>query len=102
MRRLAWAVMGLFLVGSTAVGCAHMPRWAGGGWTTLLDGADGSSMTVARMAMCVGLAFQDPDGQIFAARVSEEVGFGARNAGASGRHLEAIVAQALDDVAARH
>jgi len=67
----------------------------------LLDGADGSSMTVARMAMCVGLAFQDPDAQIFAARVSEEVGFGARNAGASGRHLEAIVAQALDDVGLR-
>ncbi|HSL48522.1 MAG TPA: hypothetical protein VK878_05605, partial [Candidatus Deferrimicrobiaceae bacterium] len=41
MKRLAWAVMGLLLVGSTTVGCAHMPRWAGGGWTTLLDGADG-------------------------------------------------------------
>ncbi len=41
MKHLAWAVMGLLLVGSTAVGCAHMPRWAGGGWTTLLDGADG-------------------------------------------------------------
>lgn len=41
MNRLAWAVTGLLLVGSTAVGCAHMPHWAGGGWITLLDGADG-------------------------------------------------------------
>jgi hypothetical protein len=41
MKRLTWAVMGLLVVGSTAVGCAHMPRWAGGGWVTLLDGADG-------------------------------------------------------------
>ena len=30
-------------------------------------------------------AFQDPDRQIFAARVAEEVGFGPRNAGARGR-----------------
>ena len=29
MKRLSWAVMGLFLVGSTAVGCAHMPRRPG-------------------------------------------------------------------------
>jgi hypothetical protein len=35
------AVVGLFAVGLTAVGCAHMPRWAGGGWITLLDGAAG-------------------------------------------------------------
>jgi len=41
MKRSAWVVMGLLVVGSTAVGCAHMPRWAGGGWTTLLHGADG-------------------------------------------------------------
>jgi hypothetical protein len=41
MNRLASVVMGLLVVGLTAVGCAHMPHWAGGGWTTLLDGADG-------------------------------------------------------------
>ena len=41
MTRLAGIVMGLLVVGLTAVGCAHMPHWAGGGWTTLLDGADG-------------------------------------------------------------
>jgi len=41
MNRLPGVVMGLLVVGLTAVGCAHMPHWAGGGWTTLLDGADG-------------------------------------------------------------
>lgn len=41
MNRLAGVVMGLLVVGLTVVGCAHMPHWAGGGWTTLLDGADG-------------------------------------------------------------
>ena len=67
----------------------------------LLDGQDTATWSVARMARRVGLAFQEPDRQIFAARVAEEVGFGPRNTGASGAGLEAVVAAALDDVGLR-
>ena len=42
----------------------------------LVDGADAAGRRVASLAASVGLAFQDPDRQIFAARVRAEVAFG--------------------------
>jgi energy-coupling factor transporter ATP-binding protein EcfA2 len=51
---------------------------------------------VAELAREVGLAFQDPDRQIFARRAFDEVAFGARNVGLHGAKLEAAVAAALD------
>lgn len=53
---------------------------------------------VAKLAHDVGLAFQNPDRQIFAGRVRGEVEFGARNIGRSGPALDEAVAAALESV----
>ena len=50
----------------------------------LVDGRDAAGRRVARLAATVGLAFQDPDRQIFAGRVRSEVAFGPRNLGRRG------------------
>jgi len=51
---------------------------------------------VAELAREVGLAFQNPDRQIFAGRVSAEVAFGPANLGVAGPALQAAVERALD------
>ena len=61
-----------------------------------VDGADAASLTVAQLASRVGLVFQDPDRQIFAGSVRDEVEFGPRNLGRSGDELRAAVASALE------
>lgn len=61
----------------------------------LVDGADAAGRRVAHLARTVGLAFQDPDRQIFARRVRDEVAFGPRNLGVKGADLDAAVAAAL-------
>jgi energy-coupling factor transporter ATP-binding protein EcfA2 len=53
---------------------------------------------VAALARLVGIAFQNPDRQIFASRVAAEVGFGARNLGLPRAEVERRVAVALDTV----
>jgi energy-coupling factor transport system ATP-binding protein len=50
---------------------------------------------VADLAREVGLAFQNPDRQIFAGRVRAEVAFGPRNLGLKGSALDASVDHAL-------
>jgi energy-coupling factor transport system ATP-binding protein len=64
----------------------------------LLDGRDISSVHVARLAASVGLAFQNPDRQLFAGGVRAEVEFGPRNLGVRGRELEVRVGRALEAV----
>ena len=61
----------------------------------LVDGTDAAERRVAHLAATVGLAFQDPDRQIFAGRVRSEVAFGPRNLGRSGAALEAAIDAAL-------
>jgi energy-coupling factor transport system ATP-binding protein len=61
----------------------------------LVDGRDAAGVRVAHLAATVGLAFQDPDRQIFARTVKTEVAFGARNLGRTGAALDAAVAAAL-------
>jgi len=61
----------------------------------LLDGTDIAARHVAALARTVGLAFQDPDRQIFAGRVRAEVAFGPRNLGVRGAALDGAVADAL-------
>lgn len=61
-------------------------------------GTDAAGMTVAQLATRVGLVFQDPDQQIFAASVRAEVEFGPRNLGRTGGDLRAAVAEALEAV----
>jgi energy-coupling factor transport system ATP-binding protein len=64
----------------------------------LLDGREAADRHVAELAAIVGLAFQNPDRQIFASSVRREVGFGARNVGRRGAALDAAVAAALEAV----
>jgi len=64
----------------------------------LVDGVDAGRRHVADLARSVGLVFQNPDRQIFAASVRREVAFGPRNLGLRGRELEARVQRALEAV----
>jgi energy-coupling factor transport system ATP-binding protein len=64
----------------------------------LVDGVDAASLHVAQLAAKVGLAFQNPDRQIFAGRVRAEVAFGPRNLGRRGAELDRAVDEALDAV----
>jgi energy-coupling factor transporter ATP-binding protein EcfA2 len=61
----------------------------------LIQGADAAGRRVAALAAIVGLAFQDPDRQIFAGKVRSEVAFGPRNLGLSGPMLDQAVDEAL-------
>jgi len=53
---------------------------------------------VAELARTVAIAFQNPDRQIFAARVRDEVAFGPRNLGLRGAALDERVSAALSAV----
>jgi energy-coupling factor transport system ATP-binding protein len=64
----------------------------------MLDGRDIRDDHVATLAGRVGLAFQNPDRQLFAGRVSAEVAFGPRNLGVRGKELDRRVAEALETV----
>ena len=60
-----------------------------------VDGADAGTLSVAQLAERVGLVFQDPDRQVFAGSVRDEVAFGPRNLGRRGDDLDRAVAEAL-------
>jgi energy-coupling factor transport system ATP-binding protein len=64
----------------------------------LLDGTDVRTIPLERVAPQVGYVFQNPDHQLFAATVGDEVAFGPRNFGFEGAELEARVTMALDAV----
>ncbi|MGD0123007.1 MAG: ABC transporter ATP-binding protein [Candidatus Limnocylindrales bacterium] len=64
----------------------------------LLGGADTRTHHVARLARLVGLAFQNPDRQLFAGDVEAEVAFGPRNLGIRGAALDERVRTALEAV----
>lgn len=64
----------------------------------LVDGDDVVGRHVADLARTVGLAFQNPDRQIFAGSVRREVEFGPRNLGLRGADLDRQVDRALDAV----
>jgi energy-coupling factor transport system ATP-binding protein len=57
---------------------------------------DAAGRRVAQLAAIVGLAFQDPDRQIFAGKVRQEVAFGAGNLGRRGVVLDQTVTAALE------
>lgn len=63
-----------------------------------VDGVDARRLSAARLARRVGMVFQDPDAQLFASSVADEVRFGARNVGQRGLELEMVVAEALEAV----
>jgi energy-coupling factor transport system ATP-binding protein len=61
----------------------------------LVDGRDAAGRRVADLARTVGLAFQDPDRQIFAGRVRNEVAFGPKNLGWTDAEVTTAVGEAL-------
>jgi len=61
----------------------------------LVEGADATERRVAALAASVGLAFQDPDRQIFAGKVRAEIAFGPRNLGRTGADLDRAIDAAL-------
>lgn len=63
----------------------------------LVGGLDTREHQVARIARQAGLAFQNPDDQLFKRTVEEEVAFGAKNVG----HPSSRVAELVDDALAR-
>jgi energy-coupling factor transport system ATP-binding protein len=60
-----------------------------------LAGADLRTLPLERVAQQVGYVFQNPDHQLFAATVAEEVAFGPRNFGMDGAACEERVRDAL-------
>jgi energy-coupling factor transport system ATP-binding protein len=65
----------------------------------LLEGADIGGLRVAQLARRVGIAFQEPDRQLFCRTVRAEVGFGARDPSAVAGALDLL---GLAGVADRH
>jgi energy-coupling factor transport system ATP-binding protein len=63
-----------------------------------IDGADVASLPLEDLAQRVGYVFQDPDHQLFASSVEEEVAFGPRNLGLDAAAIEARVVEALGAV----
>jgi energy-coupling factor transport system ATP-binding protein len=64
----------------------------------LIGGRPTRGRHVADLAAIVGLAFQNPDRQIFAGGVRREVEFGPRNLGVRGAALDTAVSGALEQV----
>lgn len=61
----------------------------------LVDGRDTRDHRVARLAGTVGLAFQNPDDQLFRGSVEDEVAFGAGNLGWPRAEAQSLVESAL-------
>ena len=64
----------------------------------MLDGKDRAAMRPAETAREVAYVFQNPDHQIFAASVEEEVAFGPRNFGLAADEIERRCAEVLTAV----
>lgn len=66
--------------------------------TVVVDGLDTRKSGMREIARRVGYVFQNPDHQIFAGQVSEEVAFGPRNLGAPEEEVMQRVADSLEAV----
>lgn len=77
-----------------------IPHESGGAMTgrVLLDGRDTRNLTVQELSRSVGLLFQNPEDQIFATRVFDEVAFVLENAGLAPEVIESRVNETLRDV----
>lgn len=64
----------------------------------MLDGRDRSTLRAAETARHIGYVFQNPDHQIFAATVEEEVAFGPRNFGLDPEEIERRCVEVLSAV----
>jgi energy-coupling factor transporter ATP-binding protein EcfA2 len=68
----------------------------------LTSGLDPHQHSVAQIATCVGMTFQNPATQLFNATVKEEVAFGPRNLALSPEETEARVEDALRATGCAH
>lgn len=64
----------------------------------LVDGIDTRKLSVAQLSRKVGYVFQNPDHQIFAPTILEEVGFGLKNSGVPESEIIERVKEALQIV----
>jgi energy-coupling factor transporter ATP-binding protein EcfA2 len=64
--------------------------------TVTVDGMETTSNTVAQLAEKVGMAFEDPQTQLFTARVSDEIAFALENVLMSPGEIRDKVRRALD------
>ncbi len=64
----------------------------------LVAGRDVAAMRVSELASSIGYLYQNPDSQIFAATVYEEVAFGPRNLGRDREQVARLVSHALHTV----
>jgi energy-coupling factor transport system ATP-binding protein len=62
----------------------------------LVRGKDTREYPIAELARDVGLAFQNPDSQLFCSTVEEEVAFGAANVGASPQQVRGLTEAAIE------
>lgn len=62
----------------------------------LVGGRDASEQSIGALAQHVGYVFQNPDHQIFAGTISDEIAFGPRNLGLAEDDVAARVADALE------
>ena len=92
------------LIGANGSGKSTLARLLGG----ILEGGGGridwrgrplSALSARERAAAVGYVFQNPDDQIFAATVEEEIAFGPRQLGCPGAEIEARVRGAVEAVA---
>ncbi|MDQ6796364.1 MAG: energy-coupling factor ABC transporter ATP-binding protein [Chloroflexota bacterium] len=93
----------LAIVGQNGSGKSTLVRHLNGllrptGGRVSVDGSDIAGRHVAELARTVGLAFQNPDRQIFAGSARREVAFGPRNLGRRDEELERDVEEALGAV----
>jgi energy-coupling factor transport system ATP-binding protein len=64
----------------------------------LVEGRDTTDLLTSDLAKSVGYVFQNPDHQIYADKVRDEVAFGPRNLGFSQERIEAVTEQVLADM----
>ncbi|KAF0182800.1 MAG: cobalt/nickel transport system ATP-binding protein [Nitrospirae bacterium] len=103
IRRGEWAA----ILGSNGSGKTTLLRILDGllkdyAGSVLLDGTDVRKLSPRQIYSKVGLVFQNPDDQLFAPTVFEDVAFGPRNMGCSEEESGKRVAQALELVDMQH
>ncbi len=100
------------LVGQNGSGKSTLARHMNGlllpsSGQVLVEGVDTRDVPVHQLARHVGYAFQNPDDQLFAATVTEDIGFGPRNLGHDSAEVARRVGLAMEqlglaDVAKHH
>ena len=63
-----------------------------------INGKDNSEMSVAAISREIGFVLQNPDRQLFAETVFEEIAFGLRNAGFSEDEIKTRIEETLESV----